>query len=94
MATVTQPMKPEHSRALAVAILFAAVLLGLALLLAPFLLLHRHYNVAIDDAQDRLERYQRIAAQGPEWRKALDALRAKQGRRFFLKNTAANLAGA
>ena len=94
MATLTQPLKPQHSRALAIALLFLAVFLGLALLLSPFLLLHRHYNDAIDAAQDRLDRYRRISAQGPELQKSLEVLRAKQGRRFFLKNTAANLAGA
>jgi len=94
VATLVRPLDPRHSRALAVALLFVAVFLGLAVLLAPFLLMHRHYNQAIDSAQDRLERYRRIAAQGPELQKALDALREKQGRRFFLKNTASNLAGA
>ena len=39
-------------------------------------------------------RYRRVAAQAPEYRKALDVMREKDGRRFFLKNTAANLAGA
>ena len=43
---------------------------------------------------DRIERCRRVAAQAPEYRKALDAMREKNGRRFFLKNTAANLAGA
>jgi hypothetical protein len=94
VATLVRPLDPRQSRALAVALLFVAVFLGLAVLLAPFLLMHRHYNQAIDSAQDRLERYRRIAAQGPELQKALDALREKQGRRFFLKNTASNLAGA
>jgi general secretion pathway protein M len=70
------------------------VFAGLALLLSPLLLLHRHYNTAIASAQDRLDTYRRIAAQAPEWQKSLEMLRAKQGRRFFLKNTAANLAGA
>jgi hypothetical protein len=55
---------------------------------------HRHYDAAIDSMSDRLERYRRVATQGPEYRKALDAVRAKDGRRFFLKNTAPNLAGA
>ena len=94
MATLMRPLDPTQSRALAVALLFIAVFLGLSVLLAPFLLMHRHYNEAIDSAQDRLERYRRIAAQGPELQKALDALREKQGRRFFLKNSASNLAGA
>jgi hypothetical protein len=94
MATLARPLKPRESRALAVALLFAAVFLGLALLLAPFLLLHRHYDLAIDSALDRLERYRRVSAQAPEYQKALEALRSKNGRRFYLKNTAANLAGA
>ena len=34
----------------------------------PVLLLHRHYDVAIDDLTDRLERYRRVAAQAPELR--------------------------
>ena len=94
MATLARPLKPEQSRALALALLFIAIFLGLVILLAPFLLLHRHYNEAIDSAQERLDRYRNISAQGPALQKALDALREKQGRRFFLKNTAANLAGA
>jgi hypothetical protein len=94
MATVALPASPRSSRALAVLLLVVAVVLALALLIAPVLLLHRHYDVAIDDTRDHLERYRRIAAQAPETKKALEALRAKNGRRFFLKNTAPNLAGA
>ena len=35
-----------------------------------------------------------IAAQAPELRRALEAMKERDGRRFFLKNTAPNLAGA
>jgi len=35
-----------------------------------------------------------VAAQAPELRKELEKIREKDGRRFFLKNTAPNLAGA
>ncbi len=94
MATLSMRLSPPQSRLLAIVLLFAATLAVLALLIAPWLVLHRHYDDAIDSMTDRLERYRRVAAQGPEYRKALDALRAKDGRRFFLKNTAANLAGA
>jgi len=94
MATLARPLKPRESRALAVALLFVAVFLGLALVLAPFLLLHRHYDLAIESALDRLERYRRVSAQAPEYQKALETLRAKNGRRFYVKNTAVNLAGA
>src|SRR5215468_4532817 len=94
MAALTLPLPPRHSRALAIALLVLAVLAGLVLLLAPFLLLHRHYDLAIDALQDRIAVYRRVAAQTPELKKALDALRTKDGRRFFLQNTAPNLAGA
>jgi hypothetical protein len=39
-------------------------------------------------------RYRRSRAQAPELRRALDAMRERDGRRFYLKNTAPNLAGA
>ncbi len=94
MATLSMTLKPRQSRVLAIVLLIVAVALGLALLIAPWLAFHRHYDVAIDSMADRLERYRRVAAQGPEYRKALEAVRAKDGRRFFLKNTAPNLAGA
>ena len=87
-------LSPRQQRALALAI-FAGIL-GLAalLLLAPVLMLHRHYDAAIADTADRIERYRRVAAQAPELRRALDAMKERDGRRFFLKNTAPNLAGA
>jgi hypothetical protein len=94
MAAITLPLPPKQSRALALALLALAVLLGLALLLAPFVLLHRHYDVAIEALQDRIEVYRRTAAQAPELKRALDSLRAKDGRRFFLRATAPNLASA
>ena len=82
MAILTLPLPPKQSRVLALA------------LLAPFLLLHRHYDAAIEALQDRINVYRRTAAQTPELKRALDALRAKDGRRFFLHNTAPNLASA
>ena len=84
----------KRQRALAVALLVAAIVLVLALLLVPLFLLHKHYDDTIAEFSDRVERYRRIAAQAPEYRKALDVMREKDGRRFFLKNSAPNLAGA
>jgi hypothetical protein len=94
MAALTLPLPPKQSRALALGLLALAVLLGLALLLAPFLLLHRHYDVAIESLQDRIEVYRRTAALAPELKAAMETMRAKDGRRFFLHNTAPNLASA
>jgi hypothetical protein len=94
MATLALPLPPRQSRALAVALLILAVLLGFALLVAPIVLLHRHYETAIEGLQQRIEVYRRVAAQAPELKKALEALRGMDGHRFFLRNTAPNLAGA
>ena len=87
-------LSPARQRALAVGLLVAVVLGALALLLGPIVLLHRHYDTAIADTSDRLRRYERIAAQAPEYRKALTAMDHRSGRRFYLTNTAAKLAGA
>ena len=87
-------LSPARQRALAVGLLVAVVLGALALLLGPIVLLHRHYDTAIADTSDRLRRYERIAAQAPELRAALTAMQQRDGRRFFLSNTATNLAGA
>jgi general secretion pathway protein M len=87
-------LSPARQRALAVGLLIGAALLALLIVLGPVVLLHRHYDMAIADLSDRLQRYQRIAAQAPELRVALDAMQQRDGRRFFLRNTATNLAGA
>lgn len=85
---------PAQSRALALGLLVVAVAVVLALLLAPVLLLHKHYDDAIESWTTRLATYRRVAAQAPVLRTALDVMRTKDARRFFLRNTAANLAGA
>ena len=87
-------LSPPRQRALAVTLLVAALILALASILVPLVLLHKHYDDTIAEFSDRVDRYRRIAAQAPEYRKALDVMREKDGRRFFLKNSAPNLAGA
>ena len=87
-------LSPQRQRYLAVGLLVAAVALVLAVVLGPIVAMHRHYDAAIDDLTDRLERYRRVAAQAPELRRALELVKEKDGRRFYLKNTAPNLASA
>ena len=87
-------LSPVQSRALAIGLALVALVALIAVIVVPIVLAHLHYNRAIADSTDRLQRYRRIAAQAPEYRKALDAMRSKDGHRFFLRNTAANLAGA
>ena len=87
-------LTPGQSRSLAIGLLALAVVLVLSAILVPVLLLHRHYDDAIAESTDRLMRFRRVAAQAPELGKALEAVRERNGRRFFLKNTAPNLASA
>jgi general secretion pathway protein M len=84
----------KQQRALAIALFVVAAVVVLSLLLLPAVVLHRHYDNAVASLTERLDTYRRVAAQAPEYRKALDVLREKDARRFFLKNSAANLAGA
>jgi hypothetical protein len=87
-------LSPPQQRVAAVALFVVAVLLVLAVVMGPLLLLHRHYDGVISDLTDRLERYRRVSAQAPELRRALEVMKERDGRRFYLKNTAPNLAGA
>ncbi|MFO1311901.1 MAG: type II secretion system protein GspM [Burkholderiales bacterium] len=87
-------LSPRTQRQLAIALFAITVVVVLAILLGPVLYLHRRYDVAIADLTDRLERYRRVAAQAPELRHALEVMKEKDGRKFYLKNTAPNLASA
>ena len=87
-------LSPGQQRALALTIFFGILAVALIVLLGPIILMHRHYDRAIAEMSDRVTHLRRIAAQAPELRHALDAMKERDGRRFFLKNTAPNLAGA
>jgi hypothetical protein len=87
-------LTPAQSRTLAIGLLVLVVVVALSVVLVPALLLHQHYDEAIAESADRLTRFRRVAAQAPELGKALEAVRERNGRRFFLKNTAPNLASA
>lgn len=94
MNAAIERMSPPQQRALAALILVLAVAALLATLIVPVALVHAHYDEAMAALSDRLARYERIAAQAPEYRKAIEAMRERDARRFLLKNTAANLASA
>ncbi|MBK8688408.1 MAG: hypothetical protein IPN24_08165 [Betaproteobacteria bacterium] len=94
MTAVLTRLSATQQRVLALLLLLLAVAALLAVVLLPVLLLHRHYDDALASMSQRLATYRRVAAQAPEYRKALDAMRERDARRFFLRNTAANLAAA
>ncbi len=87
-------LNPPQSRRLAVGILTGTVLLVALVVALPVWLLHRYYNEAIADNAGKLERYARIAGTRPEVAKQLEAMRAKEPRRFFLRSGAAALSAA
>lgn len=87
-------LTPGRSRALAVALAIVVLAALAAAVLVPAILLHRHYDEAIASTADRLERYRRAAAQAPELRRGLDLMKERDARRYYLRNSAPNLAGA
>ena len=82
------PMNPTQSRRLAVGLLVAAVLAVVAIVALPIWLLHRQYDVALADNASKYDRYRRIAATRPDLSKQLEAMRAKDTRKFFLRSGA------
>ncbi|MDE2002606.1 MAG: hypothetical protein KGJ25_03650, partial [Betaproteobacteria bacterium] len=91
---IVKKLPASRQRALALLLFIAAVAIVLAVVLGPVILLHRHYDRAIAETSERLRVYERVAAQAPRLRVALAAMDRRNGRRFYLANTAANLAGA
>ncbi|MGZ5048296.1 MAG: type II secretion system protein GspM [Usitatibacter sp.] len=85
---------PQQSRHAAIAILVAAVVLAAAAVALPIWLLHRHYDAALAESADRLDRYNRLAAARPAIAQQLEAMRAKEPRKFFLRAGAPALSAA
>lgn len=88
------PMNPKRSRQLAVGLLVAAIVLIVAGVAIPIWLLHRQYDVALAENAGKYDRYRRIAGTRPELAKQLEAMRAKDTRKFFLRSGAAALSAA
>lgn len=84
-AILGRPVSPEKSRQLALGLLVAAVVVAIAGIVVPTYLAHRHYDTAIAGLSDRIERYHRINATRPEVARNLEAVRAKDSRKFFLR---------
>ncbi|MFZ3321594.1 MAG: type II secretion system protein GspM [Usitatibacter sp.] len=95
MSAIALPRAERNrGRQLAIALLVGAVLLAAAIVVIPFWLAHRHYDTAIADSLDKLDRFQRISSTRPIVAKELEAMRSKDTRRFFLRSGAAALSAA
>jgi general secretion pathway protein M len=88
------PMSPSQSRQMALGLLAAAILAVVAAIALPVWLLSRHYDAALEDTTSRLDRYRRIAGTRPAVAKQLEAIRAKESRKFFLRGGAPSLSAA
>ncbi len=87
-------MTPKQSRALAVGLLVLAVVAVLGIFFAPAYMLHRHYDLYIEEYSDKLARYERIAATRAALEAKLAAVKARDPRSGFLKNSGASLAAS
>jgi general secretion pathway protein M len=85
---------PHRSRHLAVGLLVVAVVGIVAAIAIPEWLLHRHYDAAVADSLDKLDRFRRIAGTRPQVARQLDAMAARDPRKFFLRAGAAALSAA
>jgi general secretion pathway protein M len=87
-------MNPKQTRRLAIGLLLLAIVVVVAAIAVPVWMAHRHYDVALADSADKLERYRRVAGTRPQVAKQLEAMRAKDTRRFFLRSGAPALSAA
>ncbi len=89
---MSKALNDTQSRALALGLLLFALIAAVAVLATPLVLVHRHYDQKLEDLEDRLSRYQRVAASRAELTRRLEQVRALDGRRFYLKDAAPALA--
>lgn len=91
---MAKTLDANQNRRLAIGLLALAVVAVICAVAIPTWMLHRHYDRALADMHDRLDRYQRIASTRPELARQLDAMRAKDPRRFFLRTGNAAISAA
>lgn len=87
-------MTPSQSRTLAVSLLILAVVSVLGIFFVPAYLLHRHYDRYLEENSDKLARYERVAATRAALEAKLAAVKARDPRSGFLKNSGPSLAAS
>lgn len=85
---------PRRSPQLAVGLLAAFIVAIVAAIAIPVWLKNRHYDTALAESLDKLDRYRRIAGTRPQIARQLDAMVARDPRKFFLRSGAAALSAA
>lgn len=87
-------MTREQERRTAVGLLILAAFVVVAAVVVPFYLLNRHYDTALADLGDKLDRYNRISGSRSAAVSQLEAMRAMEPRKYFLRSGAAALSAA
>lgn len=84
----------DHRRSLAIALLLAGTVLVVAVVGLPFWLLYSHYDLALSENSNLAERYGRIAGTRGELTRQLDAMRANEPRKLYLRSGGPALSAA
>lgn len=84
----------RQKKAAAVAILLLLLAIACAALFLPVWLLNRHYDMALEDATNRLERYSKIVGTRDALQKQALEVKALEAQRHFLKGNSPALAAA
>lgn len=80
---------------IAMGILASVVLILFLITLLPIMLTHMSYNDEINNTQNRLQRYRKVASNQQYFQKKLDQLKQNYpGKDYYLKNTGEALAAA
>lgn len=87
-------MNPRRSRNMALLVFAVAALVIVGPIAFGVWSLNHHYDTQLSAKIDRIDRYRRIASTRAEVVKQLDAMRAKEPRKFFLRPGAPALSAA
>ena len=87
-------MNPQQSRRMAILTLVAAVVLIVGPVAGIVWYVNHYYDMKLAEKQDRIERLQRIASTRAAVSRQLDAMRARETRKVFLRSGATALSAA
>ncbi len=87
-------LTPKQSKAAALALLALAIALAISAVAVPLWLLNQRYDVAVDDAATRLERYFRIVGMRDGLQKKAIEVAGLEANHHFLKSASPALAAA
>jgi general secretion pathway protein M len=88
------PADPRARRALAAGILVFLAVVVIAAIAVPVVLMHRHYDAAIDRMTRQWQSQSAFSARRQQMAAALEVLKAREPKKLFLKGATAALAAA